>query len=128
MKEVYYFGVLRNTGHHLWHPTKFHINPNYIPDFLWSLSDLDGGLLEKIQAFDRYDGRVYWARQQDWFMFLWWDRSGDKRSQSNSGFYVKGFNTNQYVAAFQYASDKFYEIIKRQSINLTLQNLPIILD
>lgn len=121
--EVYFHGCL-GSGHHMFpEPGKPSVNFLYqIKNFPWSGSDLDGGILEDAGVRDIPDGRVRWLYRRGWFCFIWWDRSGDGRQGSNSGFYVNGFNENQYVAAYQYACSKFPKVVTRQQKTLILSN------
>ncbi|WP_242095450.1 hypothetical protein [Sphingomonas sp. CROZ-RG-20F-R02-07] len=95
-----------------------------IPDFPWSMPLLDGGLLRNGERTDIYDGKVFWTcgGLSFWYAFFWWDRSADKRSASNSGFYVRGFGWPETTAAFDYASEQFPRIFARQKHPLILQN------
>jgi len=89
---------------------------------------MDTGLLENRKVPDRPDGRVHWtvgggeSREPDvvWHAFFWWDRSGDMRPASNSGFYVRGFGIGDEVEAFEYAMSQWDGIIKRQLFPLVL--------
>jgi len=88
-----------------------------IPGFPWTNKDLDGGLLENGKIPDEPNGNVYWTcggRPDLWFAFYWWDRSGDKRGASNSGFYVRGFQLGEEQKAFEYACEQWPDIVSRQ--------------
>lgn len=87
------------------------------PGFPWTISLLDGGLLKNRKASDHPDGRVHWTcggRPALWLAFFWWDRSGDKRGASNSGFYVRGFEHTDRAAAFDFACAEWPEVVCRQ--------------
>jgi hypothetical protein len=93
------------------------------PGFPWTIGHLDTGLLTNGRVRDTPDGRVYWTcggKSGLWFAFYWWDRSGDKRSNSNSGFYVSGFEIGQAEAAFEYACAAWPAIVARQNFPLRL--------
>lgn len=97
----------------------------------WDLGLMDSGLLKNRKVPDAPDGRVYWtcggSREDLWFAFFWWDRSGDKRGASNSGFYVGGFpmqtrDTVKEAAAeaFAIACEQWPEVVARQLFPLVL--------
>jgi hypothetical protein len=71
---------------------------------------------------DDPDGRVYWTcgGHPLWFAFFWWDRSGDARGASNSGFYVQGFAFEELQAAFAFACAKWQGVVERQKFPLVL--------
>ena len=86
-----------------------------------------------MKVTDWPDGRVYTVgggREHFWFAFVWWDRSGDKRGASNSGFYVRGFGvpvreTYDAIApiVFEFACSQWPDVIGRQAFPLVLQPL-----
>lgn len=124
-KLVLYFGY-GDGGHFLRWPdgTKTSLKPQkHIIGFPWTLEHLDTGLLKNGKVSDNPDGRVFWTCGGSplWFAFFWWDRSGDSRPGSNSGFYVRGFEIGQEEDAFNYACLQWKGIIKRQSQILILQ-------
>lgn len=124
-KIALYFGE-GDGGHFLRWPdgTKTSLNPQkHIIGFPWTIGNLDTGLLKNGKVKDYPDGRVYWTCGGSplWFAFFWWDRSGDTRPGSNSGFYVRGFQTNQVQEAFDYACEQWVWIVKRQKNQLKLQ-------
>jgi hypothetical protein len=95
------------------------------PGFPWRVELLDTGLLKNGKVPDSPDGRVFWTgggRPEFWFAFYWWDRSGDKRAGSNSGFYVRGFEPKREQApeAFAFACAEWPEIVARQKFPLRL--------
>jgi hypothetical protein len=93
------------------------------PDFPWTITDLDTGLLRNRGTPDIPDGRVHWTcggKKQLWFAFFWWDRSGDERPGSNSGFYVRGASGPK--EAFAFACERWPAIVKRQKFPLVLQD------
>lgn len=94
-----------------------------VPGFPWSMGLLDGGLLNNGKVRDIYDGKVYWTcgGTPIWLAFFWWDRSGDKRGASNSGFYVQGFDVADRQAALDYAGGVYPTVIARQKFPLVLQ-------
>lgn len=96
------------------------------PGFPWTIDFIDGGLLRNRQVPDKPDGRVYWTCGGSplWIAFFWWDRSGDTRGASNSGFYVQGFSHLQAQEAFDYACEKWFPIVERQKFPLVLTHLP----
>jgi hypothetical protein len=109
---------------------------DYAPGFPWeSASWLDGSLLNNKKVPDQPDGKVYvvgGGREHFWFAFVWWDRSGDKRPGSNSGFYVRGFGTPVKETfypiaqiAFEYACKEWPEVVARQHFPLVIQERPL---
>lgn len=127
MKEAFYFGKLSDRGHHLYDENKNKVNIIDKINLPWSIYHLDTGLLELSKIPEVLDGRVYWTKKGSplWHAFFWWDRSGDLRSQSNSGFYVRGFYEYNQLSAFSYAMSKFPEITKRQFHTLKLQQIEV---
>ena len=101
----------------------------------WDLGLMDATLLRNRKVFDDPDGRVHWTcggARDFWFAFFWWDRSGDKRGASNSGFYVSGFpmpakETANEIAeqAFAFACEQWPEVVRRQLFPLVLQHLQL---
>jgi hypothetical protein len=96
---------------------------------------MDGTLLKNGLHADVIDGKVWWTcggrrRENLWYAFFWWDRSGDRRPGSNSGFYVGGFAPEvlspktareNAAPAFRFACDFYPEVIARQRQPLVLQ-------
>jgi hypothetical protein len=66
---------------------------------------------------------VHWTCGGDplWFAFVWWDRSGDSRPGSNSGFYVRGFAPPEARQAFEFACRAWPAVVARQEHALVLQ-------
>jgi hypothetical protein len=111
-------------GHYLHHPSGQKIWNNCdVPALPWNVGLMDGGLLKNGKRPDVYDGKVYWTvgGLSLWYAFFWWDRSGDTRRASNSGFYVRGFGWPETTAAFEYACSQFPRIVARQHHPLVLQ-------
>ena len=94
-----------------------------VSGFPWNIGHLDAGLLINGRIPDIDDGRVFWTCGGTplWLAFYWWDRSGDKRANSNSGFYVLGFDVDSREAAFDYACSVFPGVVARQVRPLRLQ-------
>lgn len=118
-----YFGY-GNGGHFLRGPQRDTLDPQReYPDFPWRLELLDTGLLKNGKVPDAPDGRVHWTCGGEavfWHAFFWWDRSGDSRPGSNSGFYVRGFELEQRCEAFEYACNEWPEVVSRQLFRLEL--------
>lgn len=129
-KRALYFGCWDGLGHFLKDVRGRHVATEEIPGFPWNIGHLDTGLLKNGRHDDVCDGRVFWTcggRSDLWHAFFWWDRSVDHRSNSNSGFYVSGFDfvdlTDQpqrVKRAFAYACDAFRHVVIRQKFPLTL--------
>jgi len=118
-----YFGVWDRPGHYLHAPGGWTVRERENPDLPWTTALMDGGLLENGKREDVCDGRVFWTcgGLAFWYAFFWWDRSGDKRGNSNSGFYVRGFGWPEPQKAFDYACSQFPHIVARQRHPLMLQ-------
>lgn len=123
MKRAFYFGCLDRAGHFLRETDGATVYN--VPGFPWGEGLLDGGLLRNRKVPDEPDGRVHWTGggQPFWFAFFWWDRSGDKRGNSSSGFYVQGFPHMEPQAAFDYACAQWPDIVARQIHPLVLVHL-----
>jgi hypothetical protein len=127
-KRALYFGYRERGGHYLqeagkWRePGKSDI-PGF-PDVWFNL--LDGGLLRNGKHPDVYDGKVFWTCGGTplWLAFFWWDRSGDTRGNSCSGFYVTGFAHTDLDSAFNYAGETYPHVIVRQRYPLVIQQSP----
>lgn len=124
----YYFGYVLNGGHVLQSPDgrSALYADRLIPGTLgfpgaWDRL-LDTGLLKNGKRPDVPDGRVYWTCSTRWFAFVWWDRSGDRRPNSNSGFYVYGFGIGQEREAFEFACAAWPSVVARQHHKLILQS------
>lgn len=134
MKRALYFGCRgpREPGHFLqegretiWAP------PAGCP---WDLGLMDGGLLKNGNRPD-VEGTVWWTCggrtvPAMWFAFFWRDYSGDRRSGSNSGFYVTGFPPAEpltyagaraaAILAFDHALTSYPWVVARQNNQLVL--------
>ena len=127
--EALFFGCWSTTkgGHFLYRENGSTIYLNKLENNIpWNEALMDTGLLKNGKHKDIIDGKVYWTLgglniNCLWHSFFWWDRSGDKRSNSNSGFYTYGFQHNHQAEAFKFACNKFPSIIGRQSVTLKLQ-------
>jgi hypothetical protein len=136
-KLALYFGY-GSGGHFLRFPDGWRTTlcpEREVPGFPWTIGLLDTGLLKNREVSDQPDGRVHWCcgGKPLWFAFVWWDRSGDKRGASSSGFYVRGFEpaeiTRAFVEAaaplaFAYACEQWPKIVARQLYPLTLMPMP----
>ncbi len=127
---VLYFGVKPGdrAGHFLWTvggSTVYPPDPK-APGFPWRFEHLDGGLLGNRQVPDVVDGRVHWTcgARPAWIAFFWWDRSGDARGASNSGFYVSGFDpTTELKEAFEFACSAWPAVVARQAKPLVIVDI-----
>lgn len=106
------------------------IDPQHdIPGFPWTAPLLDTGLLKNGRVDDAPDGRVWWTCggvRVLWQAFYWWDRSGDSRPASNSGFYVRGFELADRADAFAFACATWPAVVARQQHPLVLQPWPAV--
>lgn len=134
MPEAFYFGCWNRPGHYFHDAAGRTVwtKPEGIP---WQDHHMDATLLRNGNVPDAPDGRVFWTcggAADVWFAFFWWDRSGDRRGASNSGFYVRGVGDratiNRELAwewvqeAFKCACEAFPKIVQRQRFPLALQS------
>lgn len=128
--DALYFGYIRRGGGHFLRRQDMSTvyDPSEVPTFprAWTGALLDTGFLRNGKHPDVIDGKVFWtlAGGPIWYAFFWWDSSGDQRSNSNSGFYVSGFDYEQEQAAFDYARLRFPTIVARQRVPLALADYP----
>lgn len=120
-----YFGDRRDSGHFLHNLAgRTTLDPDkWYAEFPWSITLLDTGLLKNGRVPDCPNGRVYWTcggAAALWYAFTWWDRSGDARPGSNSGFYVRGFGVDQAREAFAFSCRCWPDIVQRQRHALVL--------
>lgn len=127
-KQALYFGRWDRPGHYLHRPGGHTVRKERdFPDLYWSDALMDTGLLDNGRHPDVHDGKVFWTcggAKAFWYAFFWWDRSGDQRGNSNSGFYVRGFGWPEPQEAFDYACAKFPRVVLRQKHPLVLQDVP----
>lgn len=119
-----YFGYVRGSGHFLCDQRgAIYDAAKRYPSFPWTDQLLDTGLLKNRKVPDSPDGRVHWVCGGTplWLAFVWWDRSGDARGDSNSGFYVQGFSHLELREAFDFACSQWPEVVARQRYPLILQ-------
>lgn len=119
--KAYYFGCVGAKGHCLYDEQYRSVDERAVK-IPWRIDLMDTTLLKNGKHPDVIDGKVFWTcTKENWFAFFWWDRSGDSRPNSNSGFYIQGFKFEQKVEAFEAASKRFHLIIERQPFPLVLQ-------
>lgn len=118
-----YFGFVEGYGHGLCLNDRHRVDPSDVPGFPWGYELLDAGLLRNRKVPDDPNGVVHWVGggRPFWLGFFWWDRSGDKRGASNSGFYVQGFSHHELQPALDYARQAWPRVTARQLFPLTLQ-------
>lgn len=122
-KRSLYFGQRSDGGHFLQYSSSRTLYQDRdSTGFPWSHKLLDAGLLKNGKVPDLPDGRVFWTcgGVPLWLAFFWWDRSGDSRPGSNSGFYVQGFSPNQRQAALDFACSQWPIVVSRQRFPLVL--------
>lgn len=122
-EAAYYFGRLDQSGHFIHQSgVRSSLDPS-IFGIPWPIRMMDGGLLKLLCIPDEVTGRVHHLmsagigvsnRSQIWHAFIWWDRSGDSRPNSNSGFYVVGFDKEAKKEAFDFACRYWPEVIERK--------------
>jgi hypothetical protein len=118
-----YFGKLEHSsGHRLWVGDSGPRNPTP-----WREEFMDSGILTNAKIKDEVTGNVYWTSagpisMPQWFAFVWWDRSGDKRPGSNSGLYIRGATLGNATQAFEYACQRWKRVVTRQQFPLILMD------
>lgn len=133
MRRAFYFGAREEPGHFLWPAQGYDIGEadRAAAGIPWTMPQMDTTLLKNRKIADIETGEVHWTcASPDWFAFFWWDRGGDERSNSNSGFYVQGFalpsspTTNGEIRdAFEFAVQQFPDVVVRQKFPLKLAGL-----
>lgn len=127
-KLALYFGALGRPGHYLHRSDGFNLwnRDKRGLSLPWSDALMDTGLLKNGKRADICDGKVFWTcgGLSFWYAFYWWDRSGDGRANSNSGFYVRGFGWPEQEEAFAYACLIWPRVVSRQRHPLVLQEHP----
>lgn len=128
-----YFGRLDVPGHYLHGCERGERAPEGFP---WDVNYLDGGHLRAGKVPDQPDGVVRWVvggKPVLWFGFFWWDRSGDSRGNSGSGFWVRGFGPAEITRAsvieaapraFAFACERWPQVVARQHHPLKLKTEP----
>lgn len=121
---MYYFGVNDNKGlgHYLWTqdakrvdiggPIQIDRDKKAIP---WVISELDGGLAPDDPS--QQHGKALLHHKDGWTALAFWDRTGDRRSGSNSVFLEQGVLTFEEI--LKIAEKQFSEITKRFNFILT---------
>lgn len=98
--KAMYFGCVDLAGHFLYEPRKFEGQPvhqlvRYPGNNPWGLL-IDGGLCpnastrNELPPEDQPVNRAKLHRKDGWTAIAWWDRTGDKRPNSNSVFMAEG--------------------------------------
>jgi hypothetical protein len=117
---AFYFGRI-DCGHYLYNSDMRTVRREVAAGIPWNVGLMDAGLLKNGKHCDVIDGRVFWTCARGlWFAFYWWDRSGDSRQNSNSGFYVQGFEFAQKAEAFAFACEMFPQVVARQDVPLVV--------
>lgn len=86
MKGIYFFGCYQNLGHYLYEPgRRYHVQNPGLP---WTDGELDGGLAP--QGEKQTLGQTALRHRAGWTALAMWDRSLDKRFNSNAVFLARG--------------------------------------
>lgn len=129
------WGAVERDGHFMYGlpGRRITLQPDHdMAGFPWTGQLCDTGLLINTKVPDRPDGRVWWTLARTaidvrWYAFYWWDRSGDKRPNSNAGFYVRMLDSREdepfgpeATLAFEYAKSVWPKVVARQKYALRL--------
>lgn len=104
MNEILYFGCIDQPGHSLHSKLNPRISYYHQP---WR--NLDGGLLP---PKDQREGQIVYERKDGWAVVSFWDRSADRRENSNSAFLAQAeLNAVELLRA---AREQWPEIFSRR--------------
>jgi hypothetical protein len=116
---MYYYGYV-DGGHFLYTET-LRYNPKLKRDVPFSGSELDSSILSS-REYEQYQPQGYGiiSYQRDWTYLAFWDRTGDDRGNSHSGFMVRGiWSFDQMI---NMAKEKFPTIFERFNFELDENN------
>lgn len=86
--KMFYFGAYEKAGHYLFDSSLYSVNDSKLKEIGFPIkpNTLDGGFLNNIQDIPGY-GKLFYI--SGWTILTFWDRSQDKRTNSNSAFIVE---------------------------------------
>ncbi|MBZ4400403.1 hypothetical protein [Myxococcus sp. AS-1-15] len=105
--DVLFFGAKRGMGHCLWTPG-FGFGERLVPALLHP-RHIDAKLAPKDPH--QVEGRARLHHVYGWTVLAWWDRSSDRRMNSNSAILVRG--THDFAAVVAAAREHFPELAPR---------------
>lgn len=108
MPSVLFFGCWGPAGHYLYAPRRRSVPGYYLPSSVQPHA-LDGKLAPADPQ--QREGRARLHHLDGWTVVAWWDRSADKRMDSNSALLVHG--THSFAAVLLTAGDAFPELLPR---------------
>lgn len=111
VKKVYFFGVIspNKLGHFIYPADGHYISPQERRSLPFSEGILDAGLLPR--NVPERQGDLYLSVINGWTILGMWDRTGDKRGQSNASFLAEGVHTIEEMK--EIAAKEFPEIWDR---------------
>ncbi len=104
--DCYYFGCQIEKGHYLYLGNYKVYQANLPDDFPVNPGVLDGGFLPP--KLKQLEGRAELIHCRDWTILTFWDRSLDKRLNSNSSFVARGILDFTQVVEI---AKKYYSLI-----------------
>ena len=109
--DLYYFGYL-TSGHSVYLDSIEHYAVNYLIE-----GGLDTGLLKKAGVPD-VPGKGAYVQASGYSIVTFWDRSGDRRGNSNSAFFALGDHTADELLAA--ARERYPRLFERFNFEITL--------
>ena len=116
--DIFFFGKWDSgNGHVLHNPRGYCYHGDKPSDFPVREGVLDAGLLPG--HLPEEQGKATFFHINGWTILAFWDRSGDKRGNSNSTFLLRG--TYTFEEAKNYAKEFFPKLFERFPFELTLR-------
>jgi hypothetical protein len=89
--EIYYFGCKEGLGHYL-HSPRASQAARPPADLPYTIKQLDAGLLPD-NNWPQTEGAGALVQARGWTVLTFWDRTVDKRANSNSAFVARGLHS-----------------------------------
>jgi hypothetical protein len=112
--RVYFFGQWQVAGHYMWRPGRIFAGGITAP---WSPATIDGCMQPgcspgvPVWELEQPEGIAVLHVASGWSMISFWDRTGDKRRNSNGNFIIEGERT--FGAMTSLAAQHFPEVWRR---------------